>query len=91
MVSPKEVDEELARKFESAKIKYIAFPPAKFRDQVKVTPEEIKAYFDTHRKQYTNPEKRTFQVLVHRSGQSGNNRINVTDAQLHAAYSREHG
>ena len=64
MVSPKEIDEELARKYERAKIKYIAFTPAKFRDQAKVTPEEIKAFFDRHRMQYQIPEKRSFEVLV---------------------------
>jgi peptidyl-prolyl cis-trans isomerase D len=86
VVSPKEVDDELARKYERAKIRYIAFPPAKFRDQVKLTPEEIKAYFDMHRMQYTVPEKRSFQVLVvdqEKVAQS----VQVSDAQLRAAYS----
>ena len=86
VVSPKEVDEELARKYERTKIRYIAFPAAKFRDQAKVTPEEIKAYFDTHRMQYSVPDKRSFQVLVidqEKVAQS----IQISDAQLRAAYS----
>jgi len=86
VVSPKEVDDELMRKYERAKIRYMAFPAAKFRDQVKVSPEEIKAYFDTHRMQYTVPEKRSFQVLVvdqEKVAQS----VQVSDAQLRAAYS----
>jgi peptidyl-prolyl cis-trans isomerase D len=86
VVSPKEVDDELSRKYERAKIRYIAFPPAKFRDQVRLTPEEIKAFFDMHRMQYSVPEKRSFQVLVidqEKVAQS----VQVTDAQLHAAYS----
>lgn len=86
VVSPKEVDDELMRKYERAKIRYIAFPAAKFRDQVKVTPEEIKTYFDSHRMQYSVPEKRSFQVLVidqEKIAQS----VQVSDAQLRAAYS----
>ena len=86
VVSPKDIDEELQRKYERAKIKYIAFTPAKFRDQVKVTPEDIKAYYDAHKMQYQNPEKRSFQVVVidQDKVQQG---MTVTDAQLHAAYS----
>jgi peptidyl-prolyl cis-trans isomerase D len=86
VVMPKEVDDELARKYERAKIRYIAFPPAKFRDQVKLTPEEVKAYFDLHRMQYSVAEKRSFQVLVidqEKVAQS----VQVSDAQLRAAYS----
>ena len=85
VVSPKEVDEALQRKFEKAKIEYIAFPPAKFLDQVKPTPEELKAYFDSHRYQYTEPEKRTFDVIV-LDQDKVEKTIEVTDAQLHAAY-----
>lgn len=86
VVSPKEVNDELARKYEHAKIKYIAFTPAKFRDQIKVSPEDIKAYYDAHKMQYQNPEKRSFQVLVvdQDKVQQG---MTVTDAQLRAAYS----
>jgi peptidyl-prolyl cis-trans isomerase D len=86
IVSPKEVDEELSRKYERAKIRYIAFPAAKFRDQAKVTPEEVKSYFDAHRMQYSVPEKRSFQVLVidqEKVAQS----VQISDAQLRAAYS----
>jgi peptidyl-prolyl cis-trans isomerase D len=86
VVTPKEVDEELSRRFEKAKIKYIAFPPAKFRDQVKPTPEQLKAYFDSHRYQFVDPERRTFQVVVIDQDKVEKS-INVTDAQLHAAYS----
>jgi peptidyl-prolyl cis-trans isomerase D len=86
-VSPKEIDQELINKFEKARIEYIAFPPAKFKDQVKVTPEQIKAYFDTHRFQYMEPEKRSFQVLVVDQDKVASS-VNVTEAQLHAAYSQ---
>jgi peptidyl-prolyl cis-trans isomerase D len=85
VVTSKEVDEALQKKFDKAKIEYIAFPPAKFQDQVKPTPEELKAYFDTHRTQYMEPEKRSFEVLVLDQDKVEKS-INVTDAQLHSAY-----
>jgi peptidyl-prolyl cis-trans isomerase D len=86
VVSPKEIDAELERKYEHAKIEYIAFTPAKFRDQVKITPEDIKAYYDAHKMQYQNPEKRSFQVVVIDQDKVEKG-MTVTDAQLHAAYS----
>jgi peptidyl-prolyl cis-trans isomerase D len=87
VVTPKEIDEELRRRYDKAKIKYIAFPPAKFHDQIKPTTEEVKQYFDAHRYQYTEPEKRTFQVVVIDQDKVEKS-IAVTDAQLHAAYSQ---
>jgi peptidyl-prolyl cis-trans isomerase D len=86
VVSPKEIDKELERKYEHAKIEYIAFTPAKFRDQVKITPEEIKAYYDAHKMSYQNPEKRSFQVVVIDQDKVEKG-MTVTDAQLRQAYS----
>ncbi len=85
VVTPREVNEALQKKFDKAKIEYIAFPPAKFRDDVKPTPEELQTYFNQHRNQYMEPEKRSFEVLV-LDQDTVEKSINVTDAQLHAAY-----
>ena len=85
VATPKEVDDELRRRFERSKIEYIAFPPAKFKDQAKVTPEEMKAYYDSHKAQYSTPEKRSFQVVVIDQDKLEKS-INVTDAQLRQAY-----
>jgi peptidyl-prolyl cis-trans isomerase D len=86
VVSPKEVEDELKRRFEKSKIEYIAFPPAKFKDEAKASPEEIKAYYETHKFQYAEPEKRSFQVVVIDQDKIEKS-INITDAQLRAAYS----
>ncbi len=87
VVTPKEVDEELSRRYEKAKIRYIAFPPAKFHDQVKPSEAEVKAYFDAHRGQYIEPEKHSFQVVVIDQDAIAKS-IAVSDADLRAAYSR---
>jgi peptidyl-prolyl cis-trans isomerase D len=86
VVSSQEVDRALLQKHEKAKIEYIAFPPAKFRDQVKVTPEEVKASFDKTKAQYTVAEKRSYQLLVADQAELEKT-MSVTDAQLRAAYS----
>lgn len=87
VVTPKEVDEELNRRYEKAKIRYVAFPAAKFHDQVKPSQADIKAYFDAHRGQYTEPEKHSFQVVVIDQDAIAKS-IAVSDAELRAAYSR---
>jgi peptidyl-prolyl cis-trans isomerase D len=86
VVTPKELDEAVGQRFDRAKIRYVAFPGSKFKDQVKVTPEEVKAFFATRRTDYSVPEKRSFVVLVIDQDKVEQS-INVTDAQLHAAYS----
>ncbi len=86
IVSPKEVEQGLIRKNEKAKISYIAFPPAKFRDQVSVTTEELRKLFDAHRAEYTIPEKRSFQVLVVDQNKIEET-LTITDTQARAAYS----
>jgi peptidyl-prolyl cis-trans isomerase D len=87
VVTPQEVDAELTRRYDKAKIRYIAFPAAKFHDQVKPSPAEIKAYYDSHRYQYTDPEKRSFEVVVI-DQDTIEKSIAITDVQLHAAYSQ---
>jgi peptidyl-prolyl cis-trans isomerase D len=91
VVTPKEVDEAINRKFDKAKINYVSFPPGKFRDEVKVTPEELKKFFDGHRQNlsgpvYTIPAKYSFEVLVLDQDKVAQS-IAVSDAQLRAAYS----
>jgi len=85
VVSPKEVDDELRRRDEKAKIAYIAFTPANFRESIKPTEEEMKTYFDSHRSSYSIPEKHSFQVLV-----ADQDRVEaamkLSDADLRAAY-----
>lgn len=85
VVTPEEVNRALEQRYTKAKIEYVAFPPAKFQDQVKPTPQELKSYYDSHKYLYTEPERRSFEVVV-LDQEKVQNSINVTDAQLHAAY-----
>ena len=86
VVTPKEVEAEYNRKYEKAKIAYIAFPAGKFTDQVKPTQEELTAAFNNNRGAYTVPQKSAFQVLVLEQDKVEQT-ITLTDQQLRAAYS----
>jgi peptidyl-prolyl cis-trans isomerase D len=86
VVTPQEVQEALTRKNEKAKVSYIAFPPAKFRDQVKATPDDLRKLFELRRGEYITPEKLSFQVLVVDQTKVEES-LAVSDAQVRAAYS----
>ncbi|MEQ1884333.1 MAG: peptidylprolyl isomerase [Bryobacteraceae bacterium] len=86
VISSQDVDRALLQKHEKAKVEYIAFPPAKFRDQVKVTPEEVKAAYEKTKATYTMPERRSFQVLLADQVKVEQS-ITVSDAQLRQTYS----
>ncbi|MEO8050550.1 MAG: peptidylprolyl isomerase [Acidobacteriota bacterium] len=85
VVTKAEVDQALIHKHQTAKIQYVAFPPAKFRDQVKVTPEILQQTYQRERATYNLPEKRSFQILIADQTKMAE-AMTVTDAQLRAAY-----
>jgi peptidyl-prolyl cis-trans isomerase D len=86
VVTPQELDQALAQAHERAQIAYIAFPAAKFRDQAKPTPEELRQSFERDRALYTVPAKRSFQVVVADQVKVEASLV-VSDAQLRQAYS----
>jgi peptidyl-prolyl cis-trans isomerase D len=86
VVTPKDVEDEFRKKYEKARIQYIAFPPAKFRDQAKPTEEEIRKFYEAKKATFAQPEKLGYQVAVLDQDKVAAT-INVTDEQLRAAYS----
>jgi len=85
VVTKTEVDQAIIHKHQTAKIQYVAFPAAKFRDQVKVTPEILQESYQKQRAIFNLPEKRSFQVLVADQAKIAQS-MTVTDAQMRAAY-----
>jgi peptidyl-prolyl cis-trans isomerase D len=85
VVTQTEVDQALIKKHQTAKIEYIAFPPAKFREQAKPTAEQLQQSFQRDRGMYTVPEKRSFQVLVADQAKMAES-MTVSDAELRSAY-----
>src|SRR5665213_78093 len=86
VVTPKDIEDAYRKKYEKMKIQYIAFPPAKFRDQAKPTDEEVRMYYDTNKAGFTQPAKTAYQVAVLDQNTVAAT-ISVTDEQLRAAYS----
>ncbi len=85
IVTPEEIEREFRRRFQRVKLEYIVIPAAKLRAEVKVTPEEIRDYFERNRALFQIPEKRSFDVLVMDEVKIGE-RIEIPEAQLRAAY-----
>ncbi|HEY6343289.1 MAG TPA: peptidylprolyl isomerase [Bryobacteraceae bacterium] len=85
VVTPKEVEDEFKHKYEKAKIQYIAFPRAKFMDQVKPTDQELQNTFTLNRSTYVIPQKSSFQVVV-LDQEKVESTIQFTDQDLRRAY-----
>jgi peptidyl-prolyl cis-trans isomerase D len=85
VVTPQEVEAEYRKKYERAKIQYIAFPPGKFND-VKPTEKELQDYFAVNHAKYSMPEKYSYQVVLFDQDKIEQS-LQISDAQLRQAYS----
>jgi peptidyl-prolyl cis-trans isomerase D len=86
VVAPSEVEQEYRRKNDKVKLEYVAWSPGNVRSQVTVTPEEVQAYFNQNRSQYTTPEKRSFHLLIADEAKLADT-VEVSDAELRKLYS----
>ncbi len=87
VVTPQEVEAEFSRRYDKAKIAYIAFPATKFFDQVKATDEELRKIYESSRSDYPVPAKTSYQIVVLQQDKVAATLV-VSDAQLHAEYSK---
>lgn len=85
VVTPQEVQAQYEKTHQKAKIEYIAFKGENLKADVKVTPDDLKAYYEANRNSYMEPEKRNLALLVADQEKIGAT-INISDAQLHQAY-----
>jgi peptidyl-prolyl cis-trans isomerase D len=88
VVTPDEVQREFNRRNEKIKLEYIEFNPISLQSEVKSTPQELQAYFNARRGQFTMPETRTFEMIVV-DPQKVAASIQVSDAQV-AQYYNSH-
>ena len=86
VVLPQEVDAYILKVHQKSKIVYVAFPPAKFRDQIKPTPEQIRKFYDENKASFSTSAKRAFQAVVVDQLKIEQT-ITLPEAQLRAAYS----
>ncbi|MFB3828910.1 MAG: peptidylprolyl isomerase [Bryobacteraceae bacterium] len=64
VVTPADIEQEYRRKNEKVRIEYVKLTAAQFRSQVQVTPEEARAYFQSHAANYQIPERRDLAILI---------------------------
>ena len=85
VVTPQEIDRAIVNKHQTTKFEYIGFEPAKFRDQVKATPEALVDSYNANKALFTVPEKKSFNVMLI-DPQKIEASLTMSDAQLRAAY-----
>lgn len=85
IVTAGEIEQEFRRRNEKVKLEYIALTPAKYRSQVTVSPEEVRAYFEKNRSAYQSPEKRGFALLVIDEAKVGQ-KMGVPEGELRRMY-----
>lgn len=88
IVTPQEIEREFIGKNQKVKLDYIVLSADKYRNQVKVTPEEIDTYFQAHRGEFRIPEKRDAAIIV-ANEKAMETSITLTDDQLRRIYNQE--
>lgn len=85
VVTPREVQEQYQKTKQKVKIEYLAFKADDLKSAVKVTPEELKAYYEANKNGYMQQEQRSLALLI--AGQEKiSAAINISDEQLRQAY-----
>ncbi len=64
IVTPAELEREYRRRNEKIKLEYIPILTDQVQKDVKVTPEEIRAFYDRTKSQFMVPEKRNVAIIV---------------------------
>jgi peptidyl-prolyl cis-trans isomerase D len=88
LVTPAEIEQEYHRRNDKIKVEYVKISPAQFKSDVKVTPAEIKAYYDKNRAQFPIPEKRSLAVVMLDQGRIEQS-LQPPDADLRRMYDSE--
>ena len=85
VVSPKDVEAEFKRRNDKVKIEYVLLSPTKFQSLAEPSEAELQAYYNSHKSEFSVPEKRSYALVVLDPQKIGANSI-PTDAQLQAEY-----
>jgi peptidyl-prolyl cis-trans isomerase D len=84
-VSEDEVQRAYREQVERAKIRYVQLPRARFLQEAQVQPNELAAYFQSHKQEYRLPEQRDVAYLLV-DGNRMASQVQVTDAELRSWY-----
>src|SRR5437667_2968587 len=85
VVSKADIEREFRLKTENAATEYVEFDPQKMQAEVKVSPEEMRDYFEKNKASFRIPEKRAMKLVVVDPAKISES-VDVCDAQLLSAY-----
>ncbi len=88
VVTDEEVEKEFRKQNEKIRIEYIALSPSDYRGQVRVTPKEIRDYYERNKPTFRIPEKRDVRILVVSQDEVGKS-VEVPVEELRRAYRAE--
>lgn len=86
-VSDKEVESAYRKRVERAAIRYLRLPASRMESQVKLTPEDVQAYFTAHGENFRLPERRVVDYLLVNAATVGKS-LEITDAEIEEYYSK---
>lgn len=84
LLSPKAVDAEYRRTNENAKIRYVLLPAGQI-DAVTVTPQEVEAYYNANKSDFTHGEQRKVRYILADYAKI-RGEVKPTDAELRRLY-----
>ncbi len=85
IVTPQEIEREYRSRNEKVVIDYVKIDPAKVQAEIKVTPEEIRAHYETSKANYRTAERRTARLLLFDEAKISES-LNVDEAVLRRYY-----
>jgi peptidyl-prolyl cis-trans isomerase D len=85
VVSQDEIEREYRARNEKATVEYIKVDPEKLKAQIKLTPEEMKEFYQKNQSNFTIPEARAFKLVVIDPAKISES-VAVTDTQIQRAY-----
>jgi peptidyl-prolyl cis-trans isomerase D len=85
IVTPQEAEQEYKTQNEKLKVELISFKPDDLKSLVKVTPEELRAYYNSNKEGFTEPETRDLILLIADQNKIAAT-IEIPEPQLRAAY-----
>jgi peptidyl-prolyl cis-trans isomerase D len=86
-VSPQEIAQEFHYRNDKVKVDFVALSPVKYQSEVKVSPEEVQAYFNANRASFQMPERRSLDVLIVDEARLAQS-VSVPEADLRRIYER---
>jgi peptidyl-prolyl cis-trans isomerase D len=88
IVTPQEVEEEFRRRNEAVKVQTLAVSPANVRQLVKLSDDDLAAYFEKNKAAYRIPEKRSFLIFALDEEGVGAT-VQVSEDQLRQLYDQQ--